>query len=297
MCCERLFGMDMDDLFAYQTMKARARAAPAARSRPGAALTLPPRPRLMFQVVKIRDRRLGILRLALILCILMFVVVFNIIKNTGATRPSTVASPPHVAVTRDARAATVSGARAAGYLKKEAPVGTLRFSILQPLLNPACDTPECPCDFNPVTKVSSASRLVGSRAPLTARPRPAQLRYCDKYTGPNPARTRYDCEFQDAVDIFPTTERSFMVTTRVKEQGQTRVCNDTALQCEYLFRMDYKRTYFIADIERYTMLMDHTAQASVIDVHGARERGAGRRVGHRSGPWPPSRRIVVALDS
>lgn len=98
--------------------------------------------------------------------------------------------------------------------------------------------------------------------------RAAQLRYCDKFVGPSPARTQYDCEFQDAVDIFPITERSFMVTTRVKEQAQTRTCDEHAISCRTLFAKNSSRTYFIADVESYTLLMDHTAQASVIDVHG-----------------------------
>lgn len=41
----------------------------------------------------------------------------------------------------------------AGYLKQESPIGTMRFSFLQPLANPACDTPDCPVNLKPVTQV------------------------------------------------------------------------------------------------------------------------------------------------
>lgn len=159
-----------------------------------------------IKAVKIRDRRLGLLKLLFMLVILLYVVVFQIVRNTGPSR----GARRHRCRPRLCRASRP------GYLKKEAPVGTVRFSLLRPLANPHCDTPDCPSAFKTTTEVRALG-VWALRASSLHTPLLPQLPYCTDYTGHSPSSVQLDCNFLDALDMVVAQEKSFLITTRVSE--------------------------------------------------------------------------------
>lgn len=136
----------------------------------------------------------------------------------------------------------------------------------------------------------------------------AKLPYCSQYQGPAPVKFRRPCEFKDAQDIFIIEEMSAFTATRVSESAevrrgprskaqsavaivtpplppvQVRVCGTTKSECSELFRSVGKSSYFPADVEAYTFLVDHNFRTAAIGVNGAPLRSAPRR-----GPPAPTR--------
>lgn len=159
-------------------------------------------------MVRIRDRRLGFLYWVFLGVIFGYVLMYRVVYQAGASRvPRRRPRPRRAAHTP-----------LAGYLKQESPVGTVRFSLQRPLLDPACDRPDCPSDFAPASKVSTpraAPPLHGRNVALTLRCA-RQLPYCKQYKGAAHP-TQRPCRFQDSEDIFSTEQRSAFVSTRVTE--------------------------------------------------------------------------------
>lgn len=147
----------------------------------------------------------------------------------------------------------------AGYLKFEAPVGHIRFQLQQPTKpNPKtgrpCDPTDNLCDDN--------------FSPLN------ELIYCDQ----NPESKKrqhkaYNCTYWDAnQDVF-MQQSSVLMTTRVAEYNQTRACHPAITgknTCKKLWINDGPHvngeTFFIADMERYTLLLDHTVIGPTTNV-------------------------------
>lgn len=122
-----------------------------------------------------------------------------------------------------------------------------------------------------------------------------QLPYCSQYTGSHPSASQYPCQYLDALDISTASERSFAVITRISRReevrtlsvtaccaqsrqplartAQRRVCgyDDHVQHCKFLFNDTADHTTFVANIEDYTMMVDHTVQAPSLGVSGARE--------------------------
>lgn len=135
-------------MWTWSSRMKRARwAEQAGRCRVCTALTRSRRACSPGQVVRIRDRRLGFLYWVFLAVIFGYVLMYRVVYQAGARPTSGV---PH-----RRRAAHTSRA---GYLKRESPVGTVRFSLLRPLQDPACDRPECPADFAPTTEVRARWR-------------------------------------------------------------------------------------------------------------------------------------------
>jgi hypothetical protein len=180
-------------------------------------------------LVSILDWRLGAMKYAFMLCILLYVGVYNIWYNNG-------------------------------YLRFETPVGHVRFQLQQPTkpdpnTGAPCDPTDNSCDDN--------------FTPLD------ELEYCTQ----NPSSAArghrpYNCTYWDANQDVYMQQSSVLMTTRVAEYNQTRTCHPAwtpgVNTCKKLWTNDAPHddgeTFFIADMERYTLLLDHTVIGPTINV-------------------------------
>jgi hypothetical protein len=161
-----------------------------------------------------------------------------------------------------------------GYCAFEEPLGTARVSV-QP---PTVGTPSDPT-FDPDDPGYEYAFVPAD-----------QLPYCRSYTGATAAAiTQEECLYMGAIEsVFPVTGGSpFFLTTRVRESNQTLVCRSPPGACEQTYayacdasfevnaKCDVKakwpqgfaqRTYFIADVESFTLLVDHSVRAPQIGL-------------------------------
>lgn len=181
-------------------------------------------------VVNIMDWRLGLLKYIFMLAILCYVGVYNIAYNCA-------------------------------YLKIDAPVGTIRFSLQQPTqpdprTGAPCDPtePTCKDDFTPVE----------------------ELAYCSQgAAGANQSYHTYPCVYWDNDQDIHPMDASVLLATRVVEYNQTRRCptvQPAGVSCDQLWHNDAPNirgvTKYVADINRFTLLLDHTVFAATINVEG-----------------------------
>ncbi|KAK5574854.1 hypothetical protein RB653_010108 [Dictyostelium firmibasis] len=174
---------DWDDIFQYSTVK----------------------------VVRIRDRRLGILHLLFLVGIVAYIVIYSAIVKKG-------------------------------YLFTEVPIGSVRTSL---------------------------------KAPNTFA---SNLTYClnqnstEKYQW-----TPLECNYWDEqLALFPVGQDStFTCTTRVRLSKQKADCDFTSPNCKFVDVPGTAQNIYIADIESFTILIDHTMYASssgsqfnAVDLHG-----------------------------
>lgn len=129
------------------------------------------------------------------------------------------------------------------YLALEPPEGSVRFSLLQP-------------------PVSSAA---------------GSLEYCDDYSGNNTTNLIrvLPCLWWDEADVLlpGEEETALLITTRVSPVHQQLPNNCTQRQpgCRYVVvpSDDESESYFIADIERFTLMIEHSYQASGTGLEGS----------------------------
>ncbi|KAM9996721.1 hypothetical protein ACTFIZ_001669 [Dictyostelium cf. discoideum] len=178
------FSIDWDDLFQYSTVK----------------------------IVRIRDRRLGILHLSFLVGIIAYIVVYSAIIKKG-------------------------------YLFTEVPIGSVRTSL---------------------------------KSPNTFA---TNLTYCanQQHSGSTYPFTPLDCNYWDEqLALFPVGQDStFTCTTRVRLSNQSANCDFTSPTCKFIDEPGSAQNIYIADIESFTILIDHTMYASssgsqfnAVDLHG-----------------------------
>ncbi|KAN0053164.1 hypothetical protein ACTA71_006688 [Dictyostelium dimigraforme] len=177
------FNFDWDDIFQYSTVK----------------------------IVRIRDRRLGILHLTFLVGIIAYIVVYSAIIKKG-------------------------------YLFTEVPIGSVRTSL---------------------------------KAPNTFA---TNLTYCSNQVHQDTYPfTPLICNYWDEqLALFPVGQDStFTCTTRVRTSKQTANCNFTDPTCKFVDDLGSAQNIYIADIENFTILIDHTMYASssgsqfnAVDLHG-----------------------------
>ena len=139
------------------------------------------------------------------------------------------------------------------YLTRESPVGTVRFQLQQPTAinsGTPCDPTDNACDdaFTPLE----------------------ELDYCSQNKNVDPKIWKWPCTYWDANQDVYMTQSALLMTTRVAQYNQTRQCGDTSMTCSKLWKNDLPlvegKTSLIADIEKYTLLLDHTVVAPSINV-------------------------------
>lgn len=188
---DKLFGQDVDTLFAYQTAR----------------------------VAKIKDRSLGLIRIFLMLCIFIYIFIFNIWYK-GA----------HFSFT------PVSGV---ARLQWQEPT--------QDHCNPA--DVDCMSDFTDTT----------------------DLPYCRGYKGSSPDKVQQDCAYSDSRKLPRYIMDGVLMPTYIERYKQMKTCPLRSKSCDrkwkYAFEDGTLQTAkgtakpvfntFIADVGRYTLLIDH----------------------------------------
>ena len=148
-----------------------------------------------------------------------------------------------------------------GYLQIESPVGHVRFQLQQPTMpNPRTGAPCDPTDnicndnFTPLQKLS----------------------YCSQNSN---SGSKYPCTYWDANQDVYMTQSAILMTTRVAEYNQSRLCTFGQTQCPKLWENDKPNengeTYLIADEERYTLLLDHTVIAPTSNISASGRQCTG----------------------
>ncbi|KAN0003442.1 hypothetical protein ACTFIZ_009611 [Dictyostelium cf. discoideum] len=155
-----------------------------------------------IKVVRIRDRRLGILHLCFLVVIVLYIVVYSAIINKG-------------------------------YLSTEEPVGSIRTSLWSP--NQFKDNES----------------------------------YCKNNTEPYPYQKLECVYFDDALVSYPIGDDvGFTASTRIEISEQKANCSLLNPSCR--FKTLNKTNVYLADIESFTVLIDHTmyAPSSQIQYNG-----------------------------
>lgn len=198
------FQRDLDDIFAYQTPK----------------------------VAKIKDRKLGLLRLGLMVCIAFYIIVWQILYK--------------------------------GQHLNVGPVnGVFRLQLQQPTVE-GCDPFHLGCRPN-FTSMRELSYCSQNHKPWTS-PEDPLLRH-----------KKLPCEYWDATELVQASDEGFLVPTRIEMFRQARGCfpseaNNWSCKGELYDFLDESghiqsrssgsaeplRDVFIADMERFTLLIDHS---------------------------------------
>eukprot|EP00946_MAST-07B_sp_MAST-7B-sp1_P003601 g3601.t1 len=143
-----------------------------------------------------------------------------------------------------------------GYLKEEAPIGTVRFSVQHAAVdskNSSCKDP-----FEP-----------GCLLDLhTAE----ELSYCVK--NPRPRRhKKFQCRHLDAAESISIFEKSLLVATRISEYAQRRACpwneNGETVRCTNIWESGPATTFFVADVDELNLVFDHAIDTPTLGVTAA----------------------------
>ena len=146
------------------------------------------------------------------------------------------------------------------YLEKEDPTGVIRFSIQQPTEDVKTKKPGCdPLDTGCISKFRSFK----------------DLDYCLQSGLPRGFK-QYPCRFWGSAEDATVFQSSALFATRVKEYNQINTCDPAKNVCNNLWNNTVPdETYFIADVESYTILFDHTAFAVNLNVTGGSRYAKG----------------------
>ena len=149
-----------------------------------------------------------------------------------------------------------------GYVKFETPQGTVRFSLFQPTAD-GCDpfkNASCYDNFTALTR----------------------LPYCIQ--SPSSAHRDFppkNCTYWDAVQDQVVGQSAITLTTRVTEYAQERACHTihgNQTSCHKLWKNVAPvegSTYFIADVDRFTLLIDHSVGTPTLNLSATSRQMAG----------------------
>lgn len=140
-----------------------------------------------------------------------------------------------------------------GHFEKKDVEGTARMTIQQPTRN-GCNPnkPGCKSDFRALT----------------------ELPYCNVYNGSLYEVTpkfRHPCIFADQHTLAPTgmLQGEMLVPTRIDQMYERKGCTPSAANgytCDNEYELDEKRdTHYVADIERFTIMVSHTYRRGHIE--------------------------------
>lgn len=224
---ESIFGMDVDDVFAYTATKS----------------------------VRIRDMRLGLLHYTLMTGIFAYIVVYQLVYNWG-------------------------------YLKFSEPKTAVRLTMQQPTVD-QCN-PNDPACNDAFVALDQLEYCCQSNASCTSNDDGSCS--CDF----RPNFKNYNCTYIDGADLQTTRESSIFVSTFTHAYSQVRnpdcfssvstgrdVCKKLWLPRGNLSRADTMA--FTANIEDYTILLDHSVTGSSEHAYTSRQMD-GRLAITGSGP-------------
>eukprot|EP01062_Namystynia_karyoxenos_P014992 TRINITY_DN15431_c0_g2_i1.p1 TRINITY_DN15431_c0_g2~~TRINITY_DN15431_c0_g2_i1.p1 ORF type:complete len:581 (+),score=162.10 TRINITY_DN15431_c0_g2_i1:75-1817(+) len=247
---------DIDDLLAYNTIK----------------------------YVRIRDARLGAMRLVFQLGILVYIVALVLVRDGG-------------------------------YCAKEQPLGTVQFDFMQPTVNCSMQERAHESAFGNVTCVTGCPKRGWGTGVLTPqhcydhRQSVQELPYCRQYTGDPALRAGavLDCEMEEGDIVGKKWEPSLLFTTVFTRTRQVRACaaalenplyqggncDDVFLPQDsgaytaaewQAFKNDHPwapevatpQVYFVAGIEDFKIVIDHTVQAATLGLYSTATSMHGR---------------------
>ena len=208
------------------------------------------------KTVKIYDPLLATLHYSFMISIFIYIAVIQVVRNLG-------------------------------YLSFEPPIGSSRLSI-QPPMGATHNDPDDPgyeYAFTPASSLPYCSSYVPNTGSNTTK-----------------AKTQKDCVYMGAMEAnFPVTGGSpFYISTRIRESNQTLYCREPSSSNDYVCDATYKyacydsfeldtngckvdevnhpnsncwgnekyqecwaqRSYFVPDIEKFTLLLDHAVRTN-----------------------------------
>ena len=138
-----------------------------------------------------------------------------------------------------------------GWLSSTPVVGVVRFSLQQPTVN-HCDPnlPDCHNNFEPLDKLPYCQQAAGSNNSTTTT-----------YPG-----TIYPCDIYEATNAQIVSEKSIAIITRASTREQKLTCQESDLLCPRTYHDTSvkPRTFYVAQSEAFTILVDHAVTASKI---------------------------------
>lgn len=213
--------MDLDDLFAYSTAKC----------------------------VKIRDARLGILHYFLMLCIALYVVVYDLLYNLG-------------------------------YYKMTAAANTVRLTLQEPTNNCNPNKPKCQDAFAPLSSLpyccNSSCTTIGTYCSCPWSPG-KQLYNCTYLDGNDASTVR-------ETSIMVTSLTHQYLETR--NQSCFTSYPFGANTCSKVWILDQEFLYYTASVESYTMLIDHSVIMPSVGISATSTAMVGALYVNASGPHP-----------
>ena len=104
------------------------------------------------------------------------------------------------------------------------------------------------------------------------------LPYCSENPDSSRKFQKYNCTYLSSEDALHVYDQSVMLTTRFKTATWKSACPAEANSCTRLWNTTQgsNSTYFVGDIEHYTLLIDHSAQAPTLSVKGQGNEIVGR---------------------
>lgn len=134
------------------------------------------------------------------------------------------------------------------YLEGTRVIGASRFSLKQPTTND--------CDF------SSVGNCTNDFASLDGLP------YCQQSNNLSYKGTVYPCQIYEAVNAQAVQESSIVIWTRATTKHETLICgNGEEMICPRTYRASddsMEDTFYVAESEAFTILLEHAATASHI---------------------------------
>eukprot|EP00035_Acanthoeca_spectabilis_P023428 m.449312 g.449312 ORF g.449312 m.449312 type:complete len:446 (-) comp19801_c0_seq1:152-1489(-) len=202
------------------------------------------------KMVAIRDRRLGILKFTLLFVIAVYILIYKVIYQCN-------------------------------YLKLEAPVGTVRFSLREPtaLVNLTTGQVETDPSTGQPLPCDTVKAYTGAVCNVTFK-QVEDYPYCSQ-SGTPCTKDCYPCLYWDAIEAKNVQGKSVLVTTHVQEIEQNRSeCSDdpTANQaCYHIWDNNgVPSDSYVAGIESFTMLLDHAIVTPTLGITATSRNMTGR---------------------
>ena len=153
-----------------------------------------------------------------------------------------------------------------GYLDFYAPAGTVRLSLQEPVRDgcaPVHNT--CLNDFEALEALDYCCGYTNGAGKYVSPCRRNDDGSCEC-----PWRTfhNYDCQYLDGSQAGLVHESSILIATFVHatEQARNASCPDTVRHCDKLWVSGRSTQRFVTDIERFTLLLDHSVQQPDLGV-------------------------------